>query len=71
MRTIIFLVIFALSVVPLVLAAQSPGPVRRIGFLAAGSQAVITSSPRIGAAASAANDLPLAVLYRRWGPDVL
>jgi putative ABC transport system substrate-binding protein len=57
MRTIIFLVIFALSVVPLVLAAQSPGPVRRIGFLAAGSQAVITSSPRFAAFSQGLRDL--------------
>jgi putative ABC transport system substrate-binding protein len=57
MRTIIGLVIFALGVVPLVLASPSAGPIRRIGLLAAGSQAVITSSPSLAAFSQGLGDL--------------
>jgi putative tryptophan/tyrosine transport system substrate-binding protein len=57
MRTTRCLIIFALGIVPLVLTAPSPGPVRRIGFLGAGSQAVITNSPSLAAFSQGLRDL--------------
>jgi putative ABC transport system substrate-binding protein len=47
--TVGFFVTLALCLVPLALAAQPSGQVRRIGFLAAGSRAIIAPSPRFEA----------------------
>ncbi len=55
--TVGFLAMLALCLVPLALEAQPQGQVRRIGFLALGSRAIISVSPRFEAFKQALREL--------------
>src|SRR5712691_1894134 len=56
-RTVRFLITLAIILTPLALEAQPGGQVRRIGFLALGSRAIISTSPRFEAFKQALREL--------------